>query len=137
MTPEQMAACHARAFGGAARPWTESEFAALLDSPHVFAAGDARAFALARAVADEAELLTIATDPCRRRQGLARQALGRIEAMAAQRGAQRMFLEVADDNRAAIALYRASGYHRIARRSGYYEAAGGRTDAVIMQKAIA
>lgn len=135
MTPETLAATHARAFAGQGRGWSAAEFAALLDSPHVFAAGDARAFALGRVIADEAELLTLATDPAHRRAGLARAALTAFEAEARTRGAARGFLEVAADNAAARALYAAARWRDCARRPAYYPRAGGpAADALILEK---
>ncbi|MFN4101064.1 MAG: GNAT family N-acetyltransferase, partial [Pararhodobacter sp.] len=106
MTPEALAALHARAFA-TPPPWSAAGFAGLLDSPLVFLTADAqgRAFALGRVVAGEAELLTLATDPAARRQGLARAQMAAFEREAQARGAVTAFLEVAEDNAAARALY--------------------------------
>lgn len=137
MTPEDMARTHASAFADEARAWSAAEFRALLDSPLTFATGDARAFALGRAIAEEAELLTLATDPAHRRRGLARACLAAFETAAQARGARGAFLEVAADNAPALALYQAAGYVRIARRAAYYaRAAGPAADALILQKAL-
>src|SRR6056297_2875859 len=137
MTPETLAATHARAFAGQGRAWSVAEFADLLDSPHTFVAGDPRAFALGRAVADEAELLTLASDPPYRRQGLARAALTAFEAVARERGVLRGFLEVADDNAAARALYAAAQWRECARRAAYYPRAPRRAaDALILEKSL-
>ncbi|RBI87192.1 ribosomal-protein-alanine acetyltransferase [Rhodosalinus halophilus] len=134
MTPETLAALHARAF---ARGWTAEEFARLLESPHVFALGDGRAFALGRVAAEEAELLTLATDPLHRRQGLARARLAAFEAEARARGATTAFLEVAADNGAARALYEASGWAEAGRRPRYYPRSDGpAADALIMRRAL-
>lgn len=119
MTPDACAALHARGFD-TGRPWSPEEFAALLGSPHVFSVGDETAFALGRAIAGEAELLTLVTDPAFRRRGLARERLRRFEEEAQARGAATAFLEVAEDNAAARALYGAAGYAEAARRPGYY-----------------
>ena len=119
MTPEALAALHARAFAPA-RGWRAAEFAALLESPHVFAVGDTRAVALGRVAAGEAELLTLATDPDHRRCGRARACLAAFAAEARTRGATEAFLEVAADNAAARALYAADGWTETGRRPGYY-----------------
>lgn len=135
--PQALARLHQRAFAGQSRAWEGAEFAALLDRAHVFAVGGAQAFALGRVIADEAELLTLATDPEARRQGLARACLAGFEAEARKRGATCAFLEVAETNGAAVALYLAAGYRQSARREGYYRLEGGRrADALILTKGL-
>lgn len=119
MTPAEMARIHAAAFAQG-RAWSKTEFADLLAQPGCFAVGDTRAFALVRVVADEAELLTIATHPAHRRRGLARALMAAWTRRAAQCGAGRAFLEVAADNAPAIALYQATGFTPCGRRRGYY-----------------
>ena len=136
MTPEALAALHARAFERL-RPWSAQEFAALLSGPHVFLCPAPHAFAPGRAVADEAELLTLATDPAHRRHGHARTCLAAFEAQARARGGARAFLEVDRENHAAIALYRAGGFDTVATRPAYYGLRDGRrTDALIMAKPL-
>ena len=122
MTPEALARLH-RAAMQRDRPWSAEEFAALLDSPHFLCALPG-AFALGRAVADEAELLMLATDPARQRRGLGRRALAAYEAEAARRGARLSLLEVAEDNTPALRLYEAAGYRESGRRPGYYARPG-------------
>jgi len=137
MTPEALAAVHARAFAGQGRAWHVREFAGLLADRRVFLIGDSRSFALGRAVADEAEILTIATDPDCRRQGLARHVMDAFEAAAVARRAETAFLEVAADNTAGLGLYRSAGYTEVARRKAYYATrTGQRTDALIMRKPL-
>ncbi|MBN8290747.1 GNAT family N-acetyltransferase [Rhodobacter sp. NTK016B] len=133
MTPDQLAALHARAFTTPA-PWHASGFAALLDSPFVFLTADpgGHSFALGRVVAGEAELLTLATDPDRRRQGLARARLETFDAEARARGAESAFLEVAEDNAPARALYGACGWTAQGRRPGYYVAPTGQSVAALI-----
>ena len=132
-----LAQLHDRAFAGQSRPWQASEFEDLLASEHVFAMGEPRAFALGRVIADEAELLTLATDPASRRQGLARACLAGFEDEARRRGAAQAFLEVAETNGAAVALYLAAGYQQSARREGYYRLDDGkRADALILTKKL-
>lgn len=119
MTPQDFATLHAHAFS-ATRAWSAQEFADLLAHPGTFAVGDAASFCLVRTVLDEAEVLTIATDPSQRRKGLARRILQEAEEQARARKAATIFLEVAEDNAAALSLYASSGYSQIGRRSGYY-----------------
>lgn len=134
MTPDALARIHAAAFA-TPRPWTATEFATLLASPHVFLTAMRDAFALGRVIADEAELLTIATDPNNRRQGLGHRALSGFETGARTRGAVSAFLEVAADNTAAIALYQGNGWKISGTRHAYYTAPDGtRIDAQILSK---
>lgn len=120
------------------RPWTAAEIAALRDLPGSFLLIEEEdaalaGFLLGRAVADEAELLTLAVDPARRRQGLGARLLGRFRTAAAARGARRAYLEVAAGNAAAQALYLGAGWQIAGRRRGYYRHPDGQTeDAVIL-----
>lgn len=132
MTPDQLAATHAAAFDSE-RPWRAEEFAGFLAQPFCFVTGDARAFALVRVLADEAELLTLATHPDHRRQGLAAAVMNGWMAEAARRGAARAWLEVAADNGAAQALYARAGFQVSGCRSGYYRRDGrAPADALVM-----
>ena len=135
LTPEAMARTHAAAMQS--RPWRAEEFAALLSHPGTFALGDTACFALVRVIADEAELLTIATHPGHRRQGLARACMAAWMAEAAARGAAQAFLEVAHDNAPALALYQAMGFSRSGLRPGYYPRPDApAADAVVMTRAL-
>jgi Acetyltransferases len=46
-------------------------------------------------------------------------------AMLEASGAQSLFLEVAEDNAAALGLYRSLGFVEVGRRPGYYDARSG------------
>ncbi|HQT72726.1 MAG TPA: GNAT family N-acetyltransferase, partial [Acidiphilium sp.] len=74
----------------------------------------------ARAVAGEAEILTIGVAATARRRGIARALLGAALGEARGRGAETVFLEVAADNDAAIRLYRACLFRPAGRRRDYY-----------------
>jgi ribosomal-protein-alanine N-acetyltransferase len=90
-------------------------------------------FALARVGGDEAELLGVGVAPDRRRRGLARALLREVERRARAAGARRLYLEVAEDNVAALALYGKVGYGTVGRRPDYYrDAASGRRAALIL-----
>ena len=112
-----MAEVHAAAF---ARPWDAAAFSALVDQPGVLALGDEDGFILIRTVADEAEILTLAVIPESRRRGLGRVLVQAAAAKARAAGATRLFLEVAEDNTAATALYRQAGFIQVGKRTGYY-----------------
>lgn len=136
MTPAALARIHSAAFR-VPRPWSVGEFAALLDEPGVFLVARTTGFALIRVVADEAELLTLAVLPRARLRGLGRALLAAAEARAAAAGAARIFLEVAEDNAPARALYVAAGYAAAGRRPGYFVLPGGESvDALVLHRAL-
>ena len=137
MTPDELAAIHAAAFTQS-RPWSADEFAALLQQPTTILGQATGSFALLRAVAGEAEVLTVATHPDHRRNGHARAALLQAEAQAIGRDVDAVFLDVAEDNTAAIALYAALGYERVGVRKHYYaRKTGNAVNAVLMRKSLA
>lgn len=137
MTPEALAALHARCFGSAPRPWSAAEFADLIALPETLLRTAPQGFALGRVIGPEAEILTIAVAPEARRRGIAAALLAALEAEAADRGAEEAFLEVAETNGPARALYAAAGYDRVGCRPRYYATTDGtRADALILRKAL-
>ena len=135
---EKLAACHARSFDSG---WSAGDVEALLAAPggYALAARDdagVRAFLLARAIAGEAEILTLAVDPPRRRQGLAIALIEAAAGAAASAGAEAMFLEVAADNLAAIGLYGAAGFEQVGLRRGYYARPDGTVDALVLRRTL-
>jgi len=129
-TAARLAALHATAFPS---PWDAAAFEALLGQAGVFPLEDPDGFILMRAVADEAEILTLAVRPSARRRGVGAGLVREAGRLSAERGATRLFLEVAADNAAALSLYRAAGFVEAGRRPGYYAGAdGGRRDALIL-----
>ena len=132
-----MAVAHADSFEDS---WSAGDIAALLASPGAFAilvrddADAIAAFALARAAADEAELLTLAVTPGVRRQGLGAALVEAVAGAAAAGGARRLILEVAADNTAALALYRRAGFAPVGARAAYYRRVGGASDALVFAR---
>jgi ribosomal-protein-alanine N-acetyltransferase len=112
---------HRHCFGD---PWTEESFRALLSDAATFGftcdddAGEA--FVLIRAAAGEAEVLTLATVPQARRRGLASLLLDAAIREGNSRGIRRLFLEVAETNQPALALYTKTGFSTVGKRSDYY-----------------
>lgn len=131
-----MAAVHGRAF---AKGWSVEDIAELTSGPGGFALmveeGDVPlGFILCRAMAGEAEILTLAVEPAARRRGLARALVEAATGAARMAGAETLFLEVAHDNLPALALYEAVGFARAGLRRGYYDlGAQGTADAVVMR----
>lgn len=138
-----LASLHAAGFS---RPWPMEEFRALLAQPGVWAllCGEAdgeAGFILMRAVAEEAEILTFSVDPPCRRRGMGRALLSAALAEAEKQGARAVFLEVSEENQAAISLYDGAGFARVGRRPGYYAADTGgegesRRDALVMRREL-
>ena len=121
--------------------WTPSDIITWINRPEGIAllAEEAReqvAFALALQAGDEAELLTIATDPARRGQGLGHAIVRALDTEAARRGLDRWILEVARNNLPAIALYKSEGFVEIAVRKAYYNTREGRVDALVMTRPV-
>ena len=130
VTAARLADLHATAF---LAPWDAGAFESLLGQPGVFAHDAPDGFILLRVVADEAEVLTLAVRPAARRRGVGARLVEEGGRLAAARGATRLFLEVAADNDAALALYRRAGFTDAGRRPGYYaRPEGGRQDALIL-----
>jgi len=122
-----LASClHGEAFAPLGeRAWTRQDMAELLASPGVAGwtvqSGDsAVGLALCRVAADEAEVLTIAVVPDCRRRGAGRHLLEAAIAHVRTTGARALFLEVAADNPAALALYRQAAFQVVGERKGYY-----------------
>jgi [ribosomal protein S18]-alanine N-acetyltransferase len=126
-----LAGLHAACFADA---WNEATLSELLASPGVFAllAGRGKGFVLARAVASEAEILSIAVLPGCRRKGLACRLLSAAAIEAKRRGANKLFLEVASDNGPALALYRQAGFAKVGQRAGYYHRPEGAVAAEVL-----
>lgn len=135
MSPEGLAALHARAFVSPP-PWSAAAFAATLADPAAFLLTVPGALLVGRAAAGEAELLTLATDPALRRQGLARALLRAFEAEARARLAETAFLEVAEDNAPARALYTSQGWAQVGRRPRYYARPGAAPAAALIFRRV-
>ena len=127
---EALAALHAEAFDA---PWSASAFADLLVQPGVLLEAESDGFVLVQVAADEAEILTLAVRPAARRSGLATRLVEAVSRQAAVMGATRLFLEVAEDNAAARALYARLGFEPAGRRPRYYARPDGRpVDALLL-----
>lgn len=133
-TAGRLADLHAQAFES---PWDAKAFADLLDQSGVLALEATDGFVLIRIVADEAEILTLAVRPEARQAGLGLRLVEQACADAVSQGATRLFLEVAEDNVAARALYARAGFSEAGRRAGYYgRRDGSRVDALVLTKTL-
>lgn len=135
---EVLAALHARCF---AAGWDQEALRTLLVAPSGFGTlaidainDEPIGFVLGRVIAQECEILTIGVIPGARKRGIGMHLVKRLFADAWARGAERVLLEVADDNAAGLALYGAAGFTVVGRRPGYYRRNGNAIDAHIMQR---
>jgi len=136
-----MAALHAESFeppfgsGG----WDALEMASHTQKDLCFGidlAAELGAFIILSVAAGQAEILTLATARGARRQGFARQLLSGVARELRGQKISELFLEVAEDNIAALALYRSEGFTPIGRRPAYYHRATGRVAAITFSKRL-
>jgi ribosomal-protein-alanine N-acetyltransferase len=129
---QALAALHAEAFD---TPWSAEAFAALLAQPGVILEASPDGFVLVQVAADEAEVLTLVVRAAARRKGVATALVETAARRAALVGAGRLFLEVAEDNLAAMALYARLGFKPVGRRPRYYaRASGPAVDALLLAR---
>ena len=76
-------------------------------------------------------------DPQARRRGIGAALVEAAALEAARLGATTLFLEVATDNPAALALYERSGFEQAGRRRGYYAREGQPpADALVLRRPL-
>lgn len=132
---------HAKSF--VAR-WSAEEFAAFASDSRVTAlvvrerqwlgGSWVAAFIVCRTVAGEAEVLTLAVDPSRRRRGHGRMLVEAALRRLYQEGAQALFLEVDDTNTGALKLYRSLGFAQVGERKAYYADGNGRRSSALVMR---
>lgn len=113
------------------KPWSADDFADLKKSGCDVMASE-HGFVVWRVVADEAEIITIGVHPDARRGGIADAMLVLVESDVKKRGGKKIFLEVAENNVPARALYEHNGYAQVGVRPKYYDG----TDAILMEKIL-
>jgi ribosomal-protein-alanine N-acetyltransferase len=100
---------------------------------HVLVGDDRQAYGAISLAGDVADLDRIAVLPAARGWGLARELLTNLIDRARDVGAERMLLEVAATNTAAIGLYESFGFETISTRKAYYPDGA---DALVMELTI-
>ena len=125
-----LATLHATAFSNDA--WSREQIMGSLKQDTTrgwiaFTKSEAVGFILMQTLLPESEILTFCVHPAQQRRGIGRQLLRQITRVA--RGD--IFLEVAADNTAALALYKKLGFRETGRRAGYYKRAYSAVDAVL------
>jgi ribosomal-protein-alanine N-acetyltransferase len=129
---DMLAEIHGDAF---IRAWSADDFASLVASPAVFALAVRRdspfglrrtaGFIIVRKAADEAEILTIAIRAPSRGRGYGRLLMDEALRRLYRDRVASCFLEVDQENAAALALYKALGFVRVGERKNYYQTLSG------------
>jgi len=131
---EAMAEIHAACFD---KPWPAIDMAVHVTRDLCLGVGEPLAsFTILRRSDIDAEILTVATNPAHRGQGLAGQVLTAAEEQYRVAGLRHIFLEVAEDNVSARTLYERLGFVPMGRRPGYYARAEGRVAAITYSREL-
>jgi [ribosomal protein S18]-alanine N-acetyltransferase len=105
-------------------PWSASDFSECIAArvPLLVAVDEAAiaGYVVARAVADEGEILNLAVAARYQRRGVGRDLVRAGLALLAASGARTVYLEVRESNDAARRLYEGLGFEILARRRDYY-----------------
>ena len=129
MSFDKAAALHAECFPN--KKWSAADFSELKESGAEIVMSD-NGFIVWRVAADEAEIITIGVLPAARRMGVASALVRIMESELAKKKIERVFLEVAKDNAAAIGLYEKNGFRQVGLRPKYYDG----KDGIIMAKEL-
>ncbi|MGH8686471.1 MAG: ribosomal protein S18-alanine N-acetyltransferase [Burkholderiales bacterium] len=121
-------------------PWTKGNFADSLRARYCCRTwrlgGELLGYFVMIVAAGEAHLLNLSIAAAWQRRGHGSALLAEAMRLARELGAVSMFLEVRPSNRPGQALYERNGFRKIALRRGYYPAASGREDALVLRRAL-
>lgn len=121
-------------------PWSRGNFRDSLTAGYscwLYVDADAViGYAVVMLAVDEAHLLNLSVDHAVQRRGHGRQLLDHVMAAAQGHGARSMLLEVRPSNGVGRHLYERAGFAQIGLRRGYYPAASGREDALVLSCAL-
>lgn len=121
-------------------PWSERIFRDCVKSGHACLlahhAGQLVGYAIVQIAADEAHLLNLCIDAPFQHRGHARRFLEWVMQSAETQHAHTLFLEVRPSNPRAVRLYERAGFNEIGTRPNYYDAPGGREDALVMARTL-
>lgn len=113
------------------KPWSAGDFADLKKSGCDIVASQ-NGFIVYRVITPEAELITIGVHPDARRGGIAATMIELMVRDLIARGVKKVFLEVAENNYPARALYERHGFVTVGRRPKYYDG----IDAILMAREL-
>ena len=132
---ENCASIHTAAFlATGARGWTINEFEDLFRRESIFLLKTENGFLLADSILDEVEILVVAVDPSNQRQKIGHALMNKLDETNRCCNINRCILEVAEDNVAALNLYRAFNYRQFAIRESYFKTKNGPVAALMMSK---
>ena len=136
----EVAALHERLFH---EGWSEGSIKTRLEHPAstslIAVAGDPKTikgFVIAQLAADEAEILSIGVAPDWQRAGLGTRLIEGLIRASKRGEAKQVFLDVAEDNAAALALYAKLGFRALGRRKRYYKRPDGAADALTLARTL-
>jgi ribosomal-protein-alanine N-acetyltransferase len=121
-------------------PWTEGIFRDCLRVNYICRVveidGSIVGYGIISVGAGEAHVLNICVADAYRCRGIGRRLLNHLLQVAAHYGAEDALLETRPSNSSALHLYHSLGFTEIGMRRGYYQAVGGREDAVVLKRHI-
>lgn len=122
-------------------PWSDGIFRDCVKAGYVcrrvLLNGHLVGYGILQAAADEAHILNLCIDQQFQHRGLGRALLDHLTTRSADLGARIVFLEVRPSNPRAKAMYLAAGFNEVGVRPNYYDARGGREDAIVMARSMA
>ena len=130
-----ISAIHQASFTGG---WSEESITETALSPNSYnfiaeSENQAVGFIIIKIASDEIEIITICTSPEYQRQGIARELLQEAIKHSKQSKAKSIYLEVSENNIAAINLYLSSEFQKTGMRKNYYDEDGNKSNAILMK----
>jgi [ribosomal protein S18]-alanine N-acetyltransferase len=114
--------------------WSKDSIHELLTTPSstAFVAtyerpGNVVGFVIARLIADEGEILSVGVCKDCQSHGIGKRLVLAVMRIMQRAEAEKVYLEVAEDNAAARGLYQSLGFEEVGRRAGYYNRGNGET----------
>ncbi len=137
MSPGDLPAVAAVERASYAFPWSEGIFRDCLRVGYLCRVadldGEIVAYGVVAMGAGEAHILNLCVRGDLRGRSIGRQMLALLLERSRQAGVESVFLEVRPTNPHAIALYQSVGFVQVGLRKAYYQAEGGREDALVLK----
>ncbi len=115
--------------------WTEKQITELPENAVYLVAFDGEemcGIASMYCLLDEGQIMNVAVSEKFRRKGIANSLMNRLLERAKEKNCKTVTLEVAENNKSAVALYEKLGFFTVGKRKGFY----GDADAILMDKTI-